>query len=167
MKRLLSIIGVCVAAAGCEAPSRRISGAGLGPERVKIDSLTEIASFDDDDQPDGFRVWLQALDGFGEPVKLAGDVVFELYTFQPASGQSKGERLVEWHRPVHTRRDQETFWNRASQMYHFELVWSPPNPAPDKFVLAATVTTAEDDHLSDEYELEVNVEVLKDQVLGQ
>ena len=152
---------------GCAGSGHPLSRpAELSVQRIRIQPFTKPASFDDDERPDGLSVWVQAQDAFDDPVKATGDLVFELYSFRPASSNPKGEQLVSWHHAIRSRADQRTFWDRPSQMYHFELAWSPPPAAAETYVLAVTLTTPHGDHLFDEMKIQVNVEALRDQFAG-
>ena len=64
------------------------------------------------------------------------------------------------------RSDQIDFWDRPSQMYHFELAWDTVPAAGAKFVLAVTLNTPDNRHLSDEYEIDVDIAALTERLAG-
>ncbi len=168
IRNLLAVVAVALIA----LPGCRSGGRGLGPaeelsvRNVKVQPFTRLASFDDDELPDGLTVWVQALDAFGDPVKVVGDINFELYTFRNASGERKGDRLIFWERTIRSRGDQTTFWDRPSQMYHFELAWDEVPTAGEKYIIAVTLNTPDEKHFFDEYEVRFNIEALREQLTG-
>ena len=163
-----AVAAVCGLSGACQSTGARLApDADLGVNRIAIQPFTKPASFDDDDIPDGISAWVQAHDAFGDPVKIVGDLVFELYTLRNASSERKGERLVTWNHTIRTRNDQMTFWDRPSQTYQFELAWNAPPASGEAFVLAVTLTTADDHHFTDEYNIHVNVNALRQDIIGQ
>ena len=123
------------------------------PYELTIQPFTKIKSFNDDEIPDGLLAVIRPLDRFGDPVKAVGGFQFELWTYQPASGERKGERLAFWERTIATAEDVRLYWNRA-QMYEFQLAWvqGMEDLRPGrKYVLTATYRTPWDEAIQDEY----------------
>lgn len=112
----------------------------LMPQELRIIApFTKPKSFDDDDIPDGFEVLIQPLDSFKDPTKLAGTLLFELYTHRKASGDRKGQRLGVWEVPIATTGDQKRYWNRTTQMYEFELEMNTAIlPPANRYVMLVT-----------------------------
>ena len=166
-----AVVVACGMTGGCRLMAARFARSALEADlrvsRVSIQPFTKPASFDDDNIPDGISAWVQAHDAFGDPVKIVGDLVFELYTLRNASSERKGERLITWNHTIRTRNDQITFWDRPSQTYQFELAWNTPPASGDAFVLAVTLTTPDDLHFADEYDIHVNVNALRSDITGR
>lgn len=129
----------------------------LMPQRIElVEAFTGFRSFDRDDQPDGIEVLVRALDTFGDPVKIAGTIRFELYSFEQASGESAGRRLcAPWEVTLVTQQDQKRYWNLVTGMYEMPLEFpagfAAEAPAKErKFVLEATYTTPLGTHMTDQ-----------------
>ncbi|HPD31714.1 MAG TPA: hypothetical protein PLL20_17110 [Phycisphaerae bacterium] len=140
-------------------PQRRAMLSLMLPTHIKIQPFTRIASFDKDNIPDGVIVVLRAIDRFGDPVKAAGPFYFELWSYQPASGEPKGQRLAFWDQTLDTADKVSGHWTHA-QMYEFKLGW--PEGATSvrpgsKYVLTATYRTPWDETMTDEYVLDFSV----------
>ncbi len=126
------------------------------PQRIKIEPFTKIKSFNQDDIPDGILMVVRAFDKFGDPVKAVGSWYFELWTYQNASGDIKGERLAFWDRNMGSAEEVRLYWTRA-QMYEFQLAWtgSVEGLQPGRqFVLTATYRAPWDETFQDQYVLE-------------
>ncbi len=155
---------------GCKSnPKVDADTANLGmllPKQIKIQPFTKIKSFDDDRVPDGVAVVVRPTDQFGDPVKLVGHVYFELYAYQNASAERKGERIEFWDRTIATEKDQKLYWDRTAQMYEFPLGWTQgiPSSPSRKFVLTVTYRTPWNETLTDEHILDFAVS--KEQVAG-
>jgi len=123
------------------------------PNRVQIQPFTKIKSFNQDDIPDGILAIIRPIDTFGDPVKAVGFFYFELYSYRPASGESKGERLEFWEKTINTEKEVRQHWSRA-QMYEFKLAWTQGagviQPGK-KYILAVTYRTPWDTTIQDEY----------------
>lgn len=129
------------------------------PHKIEIQPFTQIASFDDDNVPDGILVVIRPLDRFGDPIKAVGLFYFELWTYQKASGQRKGEPLAYWDLTIDNLQQVRLHWTRA-QMYEFQLAWTQGSEAirpGRKYVLAATYHAPWDEKIRDEYVLEFNL----------
>jgi hypothetical protein len=129
----------------------------LLPAEIIVEPFTGLKSFDDDDQPDGLEVVLRPVDTFEDPVKIAGTLIVELYRFRPASGERKGEKIEQWDVELASKKDQDKYWNRITQMYEIPLMLSPESltlGAEQKFVIEVTYNSPLDEHMITEYVFE-------------
>ena len=123
------------------------------PEKLQVQPFTQVKSFDDDDVPDGILAVVRPVDRLGDPVKAVGFFYFELWTYQPASSDRKGERIAFWDRDIATLEEIRLYWTRA-QMYEFQLAWTQgvselrPNA---KYLFIASYRTPWDTTIQDEY----------------
>ncbi len=129
------------------------------PQRIKIQPFTKIKSFNEDQVPDGILAVVRAYDKLGDPVKAVGPWYFELWTYENASGQRKGQRLAFWDRSVSTAEEIRLYWTRA-QMFEFQLAWTsgveeikPGN----KYILTATYRAPWDETFQDEYVMQIDL----------
>ena len=135
----------------------------LMPERIIVEPFTGLKSFDDDDQPDGLEVVLRPRDSFGDPVKIAGLLRVELYTFNPASGEHQGRQIQQWEIPLVTPQDQRTYWNPFTQMYEIPLELDLGSITPaDKYVIEVVYNTPLGEHMISEYVYEQPVRAQTD-----
>ncbi len=153
-----------VAVCGCQKktaiddPDARQMVELLMPQRVEVvEAFTGFKSFDADETPDGIELLLQATDSFGDPVKMAGVVRIELYTFVQASANRAGERVcAPWEVTLVSEADQQRYWNMVTGMYEVPLEFpddlSPRDLSPGghKYVLQVTYNTPLGTHLTDE-----------------
>lgn len=158
----LAMVGIAVATlSGCaggglalEDPATRQMISLLMPSEIIIEPFTGLKSFDDDDQPDGLEMVVRPVDAFGDPVKIAGHLIVELYDFRPASGIAEGDKLQQWDLELTTERDQRKYWNRVTQMYEVPLALSPDvlNLGPQrKLVLLVTYNSPLGEHTEARY----------------
>jgi hypothetical protein len=129
------------------------------PHAVKIQPFSQIASFDDDDIPDGILAVIRPVDRFGDPVKAAGLFYFELWTREQAAGERKGQPLAYWDLTIDSREEITQYWTRA-QMYEFQLAWTQGAEAirpGQKYILVATYRPPWDETIRDEYVLEFSL----------
>ena len=159
---------VCLGGLGCSATGpadmptegeRRTMVALMLPDRIKIQPFTKIASFDDDDTPDGILAVLRPVDKLGDPAKAAGLFYFDLWSYQKASGDRRGEQLAHWDVTIASENDVRQHWTRG-QMYDFQLAWPEDVddiPPARKYIFTATYRTPWDQTLQDEYELEFSI----------
>jgi len=123
------------------------------PQEIKIWPVTQIKSFNEDNIPDGILVVLRPLDKFGDPVKAVGLFYFELWTYENATAERKGQRLAFWDRTIGTAEEVRLYWTRA-QMYEFQLAWTQGAESIKpgrKYILTATYRTPWDETIRDEY----------------
>ena len=119
--------------------------------------------------PDGISVVLSAVDKQGERIKITGQIVFELYTYRPASADPKGRQLQTWQLGLAGDRDQRTYWNHTTRMYEFPLqVKLDGAPGASKFVLLARYNNPWNEHLQDQAILDLSsmVSELKERLRG-
>lgn len=129
----------------------------LVPKQIEILPFTKARSFDEDRFPDGVQVVLAVTDRFGDHVKAVGQYRFELYSFRPASGDPKGQRLGIWELPVRTVEDHRRHWDPFSQTYGFRLLWHRALQPNQRYVLQVTYFGANDKRLFDEYVFDFRV----------
>ena len=99
----------------------------------------------------------------------AGQIVFELYTYRPASADPKGQQLQTWQLGLAGDRDQRTYWNHTTRMYDFPLqVKLDTWPGGSKFVLLARYNNPWNEHLQDQAILDLAgmVSELKERLRG-
>lgn len=170
--RLARLFGLgwimCAAVFGCRStgpdhlptePERVEMLSLMLPAEIKVQPFTKIKSFNDDDIPDGILAIVRPVDRFGDPVKAVGLFYFELYSYQEASGQHKGERLEFWEKTIDSADEVRLHWTRA-QMYEFQLAWTKGAGAiqPDrKYLLAVTYRTPWDTTIQDEHVIEFHL----------
>jgi len=136
-----------------EVPSAEEVAAIYSPQQLKILSFTKPRSFDGDIIPDGVAASIRTLDCEGDEVKAYGKFLFELYAFQPATADHRGERLLVWDQPVVKPEHQKRFWDRFTRAYEFELRWEgKPLPPQQRYILAASFEAPGGQRLFDEYE---------------
>jgi hypothetical protein len=156
----LSLLLSLGALPGCQKPAdlhdHRAVIEPILPQRIELVApLTQPSSFDADAVPEGLHAVLRPTDAQGDAVKLAGRVVFELYTFHPASADPKGDLIQTWTHDVATAKDQELYWNQITRMYEFPLRLPVGDiPRRPKFVLRARYITPWDVHIEDEATLD-------------
>lgn len=151
MRNIVVILAASLAPvglAGCASQKEDVSDPAthqslslLMPARIIVEPFTGLKSFDDDARPDGLEVVLRPVDAFGDPVKIAGHLLIELYRFRPASGERKGLKVEQWDIELTSAADQRKYWNHVTQMYEIPLMLGPEALAlePDqKFVIEVT-----------------------------
>lgn len=168
MRRVIAIVAVVGAAvlgqSGCTStkvdladPATRQMLSLLMPSQIIVEPFTGLKSFDDDDVPDGIEVVMRPVDTFGDPVKIAGHLVIEVYQCRPASGERQGRKIEQWDLELASTRDQHKYWNRVTQMYEMPLTLGPEAlalGAKDRFVIGITYTTPLGEHMIAEYVIE-------------
>lgn len=161
----------CMLLAGCantpeaklEAENRRML-ALLLPSGVEIiEPFTRIASFDDDQKPDGIEIMLQAKNPLDSPcLMMVGTVRVELFEFVPASADQKGRRIEFWNVELAAPEHQERHWNRVTQMYEFRLGVDPARvPLAEKYVLQVTYNSPLGGNHSDQIVLQPGAAVTR------
>ncbi len=149
----LSLAGCAAPNSGIDDPAKRAMLDLLLPTRVEIvEPFTRVRSFDDDLDPDGIEVLLQAINGMdNRGLMIAGTVRIELFEQIPGSADRKGRRLEHWDVDLTTQENQKRFWNQLTQMYEFRLgVDLTRIPTAGKFVLLTTYNSPLGEHLNDE-----------------
>ncbi len=169
---LLAPILLAVGCAGPQGPlytaqERRQLLAGIVADRIVVQPFTHPVSFDDDPIPDGIEAVVSALDKQGEPTKISGRIVFELYTYRRASADPKGTQVQTWQLGLASDKDQQTYWNHTTRMYEFPLrVDVAAMPKSRKFVLLARYSNPWNEHLEDQAVIDLSgmVSELKEQL---
>lgn len=167
----LTLIALSGAAGGCgrgqvtaidDTEAEALKGV-YGPRKLEVLPFTKIRSFDDDAIPDGVEVSLRPLDAMGDPTKIYGTFIFELYQYRDASGQRAGQRLETWSQAVRTVDDQKRFWDRVTSTYIFQLTWEGGEfPQPNKkYLLAVSYQAPGEKRLFAEYPFEFRVDRLE------
>ena len=111
-------------------------------ERVELSSaFTRFVDLDGEPGADGIELFVQPLNAFGEPVRVAGSLGVELLAFVPTSGDPRGRPLARWNVPLSSRIDQTTHWNRATGMYELILGLDRTTIEPkSRYVVQVTAT---------------------------
>ncbi|HYE20488.1 MAG TPA: hypothetical protein VEA69_18720 [Tepidisphaeraceae bacterium] len=121
----LVAIALVVCVAGCQpAPREDRAGADaalFGPADIRLHPFTAVKDFDGDAKSDGVEALIELQDRFRDPTKSTGTVIFELYDFQQARPDARGQRLAYWRAPLLTLEEQRARWNRISRTYSFQL----------------------------------------------
>ncbi len=129
------------------------------PRRIEVLPFTKVRSFDDDSFPDGIEVCLRPLDEMGDPVKVYGNLHFELFVWRDASGDRAGERLETWPQSLLSPADQKIFWDRVTSTYTFQLLWEGGRfPSERKYLLRVTFQSPGGVRLFAEYPFEFRVD---------
>ncbi len=149
-----------VLSAGCAGPKgpeytveerRQLLSPIMADEIEIVGPLTQPASFDDDAIPDGLEAVLVARDKQGEPTKISGRLVFELYAHRPAAADPKGAQIQTWELALAGDQDQQSYWNHTTLMYEFKLqVDLAAMPKRRKFVLLARYSDPWNEHMEDQ-----------------
>ncbi|MEE9295229.1 MAG: hypothetical protein V3W34_09765 [Phycisphaerae bacterium] len=125
-----------------------------------VEAFTAWADLDGKPGIDGIDVYVQPVNAAGDAIQAAGAMYVELHAYRPASADHKGRRLGIWDFALRSQEDQDTRWNRATQMYQFPIVLTaearPTEPAT-KFVLSVTHNPPLGLRRSDEYILETSL----------
>lgn len=158
----LVLIAGCQTGGPSQIPTdreRRDMLALMLPSEIEIEPWTKVASFDDDEVPDGILAVIRPVDRFGDPVKAVGFFYFELWSYQQASSERRGEPLAFWDLTIGSADQVKLYWSRA-QMYEFQLAWTEGSEAirpGRKYLLVATYRPPWDETIRDEYELEFSL----------
>ncbi len=154
------LLAPIVLSAGCAGPQgpeytveerRRLLAPIMADKIELVGPLTQPVSFDDDAIPDGLEAVLVARDKQGEPTKISGRLVFELYAHRPATADPRGAQIQTWEMALASDKDQETYWNHTTLMYEFKLqVDLAAMPKGRKFVLLARYGDPWNEHMEDQ-----------------
>jgi hypothetical protein len=171
-RRTLTFLVAFLALPGCATPpaandqaAERQALSMLLPDGIEIiEPFTRLGNFDDDPEPDGIEVMLQAVNPLDSPcLMLVGTVRVELYEFIPATADHKGRQLEFWTVELTEPQHQAQYWNRVTQMYEFRLgIDSARVPPPaDRYVLLVTYNSPLGSHVTDEFVLEPNLAAIR------
>lgn len=111
----------------------------FGPATMRLHpTFTQVTSFSGGTKPDGIEAVLEFDDGFGDPTKAAGAVIFELYSLRNGFPDNRGDRLVQpWTASLAAVTQQQAHWRREIGAYSFLLSYDQVSPDRD-YVLTAT-----------------------------
>ena len=95
----------------------------FGAANMRIHPIfSQVKDWTGDGKPDGVEALLEFTDGFGDPTKSSGQVVFELFDYRQYNPDPRGTRLAEpWVASLASPADQKSRWNRTSRTYAFQL----------------------------------------------
>lgn len=105
---------------------------------INVLPMTQVADWTGDGVLDGFEVQVEALDAFGDPVKLVGRLFFELYEFRPGHADRRAMRQAFWEVNIETAYDSLRFWDRFNRTYHFNLVWDKTPQVGRRYIFQVT-----------------------------
>lgn len=143
MRCIAVIFGVLVLA-GCSQPrilegdAQEVDESLFAATSMRIHPIfTQVKDWTGDGRDDGIEVLVEFRDQFGDPVKAAGTVMFELYDYRIANPEPRGNRLANpWIGSILTLRDQNARWRRTSRAYLFQLEYEAISRG-GSYVLAA------------------------------
>jgi hypothetical protein len=95
----------------------------FGAANMRIHPIfSQVKDWTGDGKPDGVEALLEFDDGFGDPTKSSGSVVFELFDYRQYNPDPRGTRVAEpWVASLASPADQKARWNRTSRTYAFQL----------------------------------------------
>lgn len=134
------VVAPAAKAAATYSVGTRATGGPKGTA-VKIETgfVVAAANWDEDDEADGLRVTLAGLSADNRPVKLSGDIYFQLYSQDSSQLDRKDVLLYVWHIPsTETIR----YWRDGIfGGYKFLLEYGPQAPKTEFGVLESIVKT--------------------------
>ncbi len=156
---LCTILG---ALCGCQPSAQHLPAARPMLETISarhieiVAPLSQPTSLDDDNVPDGFTVVVRTADAQGDPVKITGAILFELYSYRPAAADPKGRLIQTWNHTLATADDQTAYWNRLTRMYEFPLMIGDTTiPHKERLVMVARYTDPWEQRLEHEVQLDI------------
>ena len=134
---------------GYSGPGCAVSGprgdrpAMFGPAQMRINpTFTRFRNFDRDPAADGIEADVELRDAFNDPTKGAGQIYFELFTYQPAVDDVRGPQVGSAAVfDLGTADAQRAHWQNVVRTYRFRLPWRDLDPARP-YVLLATYAAA-------------------------
>ena len=128
MRCAVIAITVTVLLAGCgvypRVSRRTMTEAEMfGAANMRIHPIfSQVKDWTGDGKLDGVEALLEFSDGFGDPTKSSGAVVFELYDYRQYNPDPRGTRVAEpWVASLASPAEQRARWNRTSRTYAFQL----------------------------------------------
>ncbi len=140
---LTSLIAATLLSAGCGTfdpviEPRTREPAMLDAKAMRIHPVfTRVVDLTGDGVADAVVAELEFLDALGDPMKQAGTVTFELFTYRESSPDPRGIRLAYWRGSLVDLGAQRARWNRTSRTYSFRLL-RPQMEFDREYVLTAT-----------------------------
>ena len=122
----------------------------LRANEVALHSFSGPKDWDNDGVLDGVETHVEAIDHFGDPCKVFGHFIFELYPYRRASPDPKGPRIGWWEASMDNIQDHQQHWQSISRTYRFNLQTSEPLPRNRKYVMTVTLTLPDGRRLFDE-----------------
>lgn len=90
------------------------------------------------EKPDGVEAVVEFVDQFGDPTKASGQILFELFEYQPKNPEIRGKRVVNpWVGSLSNPDEQKAHWSRPARSYTFQLAY-PDISRSKTYVLTAT-----------------------------
>jgi hypothetical protein len=143
MRKWIGMMVLLALVAGCQP--HEASFAPIGEEKMfeagkmRVHPVfTQVKDWNGDGVPDGVEAVVEFTDQFGDPVKASGQILFELYVYQPKNAEIRGTRVVNpWIGSLSNADEQRAHWSRPARSYTFQLAY----PAISKgvtYVLTAT-----------------------------
>jgi hypothetical protein len=122
-----------VAAGGCGGRGEPLPAAGgrgpgeemFTPVKMRLHPVfTQVRDWDGDGKPDGIEALVELQDRFGDTLKAAGVVRFELYAYRQFAPDPRGERLTgPFTGRLDTVAEQAAHWSRPERAYLFQLAF--------------------------------------------
>lgn len=133
----LAILAGCQAHETSFAPPKEERMFEAGKMRVHP-VFTQVKDWTGDGKPDGVEAVVEFTDQFGDPTKASGQILFELYEYQPKNPDIRGRRVVNpWIGSLSNPDEQKSHWSRPARSYTFQLAY-PDVSLGKSYVLAAT-----------------------------
>jgi hypothetical protein len=120
------------------------------PEEIRLHSFTRTRVFDDAGGIRGVDVRVEAVDAYGDATKAFGTFRFEMYRFQHAQPDPKGQQIAAWTEELLNPERNLLHWEKVHRMYRFKLQWDQPIPVGQRYVLVAYFDSPYTQRLSDE-----------------
>jgi len=128
----------------------------LQPVTIKVHHSSSVLRKEAGGRFDGLIVACEVKDRFGDPVKALGVMRFEAYAYARSQPGNKGARVGFWPSvSIDSLQAIQQHWDSIWGLYRFNLRWRRQVSPKDRFVLEATLTTAEGEQLSDMRVIEV------------
>jgi hypothetical protein len=86
--------------------------------------FTQVKDWTGSGQPDGIEAVVEFSDQFGDPTKASGQILFELFEYQPKNPDIRGKRVVNpWVASLSNPDEQKSHWSRPARSYTFQLAY--------------------------------------------
>jgi hypothetical protein len=137
---ILPLIGAGCAVNPLKKPTAPFDPQLFGAVSRRIHPIfTEIEDWTGDGRPDGVEALIEFQDRFGDPTKVAGTIIFELYEYRPYHPDPRGRRIASpFYGSLQSLDEQKARWNRTSRTYQFQLACGDRLRNDRDYVLAAS-----------------------------
>lgn len=109
---------------------------------IQILPVTQAGDWNEDGEVDGFEVYVEALDHFGDSTKAVGTFRFELFPYRPAHADPRELKPAgTWEVRIETAEQAVRYWDRFSRNYHFNLVLKNMPDVGQQYIFQATYVT--------------------------